>query len=306
LAAYLLLTAPVDDESYGLVRNVLLVFTDALPYAVWLATIYVLEDDLARARWPRALKLFVAAFATWHVIFFGLLEGRGLYHEINHALAILVLAHAIWVALRGLGDDLVDVRRRARIVVAMLASAYGISLALVQLFADSLRDHPAFSLANAGLGFFAAFMLGRSLWASVPLEAADAIAVERADSSEEAPIPPEFAALKRNLDAFMDSGGYRQTNLTITRLANELECPEHRLRRLINGVLGFRNFSTFLNARRIQDAREQLAYPDQRTKPVLTIALELGYGSIGPFNRAFKAHTGQTPSEFRLSVQNRP
>jgi AraC-like DNA-binding protein len=32
---------------------------------------------------------------------------------------------------------------------------------------------------------------------------------------------------------------------------------------------------------------------------VLTIALDVGFGSIGPFNRAFKAGTGLTPTEFR-------
>ena len=33
--------------------------------------------------------------------------------------------------------------------------------------------------------------------------------------------------------------------------------------------------------------------------PVLSIALESGFQSIGPFNRAFKAATGLTPTEFR-------
>jgi AraC-like DNA-binding protein len=33
--------------------------------------------------------------------------------------------------------------------------------------------------------------------------------------------------------------------------------------------------------------------------PVLTIALDAGFQSIGPFNRAFKAATGVTPTEFR-------
>ena len=33
--------------------------------------------------------------------------------------------------------------------------------------------------------------------------------------------------------------------------------------------------------------------------PVLTIALDAGFASITPFNRAFKADTGLTPTEFR-------
>jgi AraC-like DNA-binding protein len=33
--------------------------------------------------------------------------------------------------------------------------------------------------------------------------------------------------------------------------------------------------------------------------PVLTIAMDAGFQSIGPFNRAFKAATDLTPTEFR-------
>jgi AraC-like DNA-binding protein len=42
-----------------------------------------------------------------------------------------------------------------------------------------------------------------------------------------------------------------------------------------------------------------LADPGQAEVPILTIALDAGFGSIGPFNRAFKAQTGLTPSEYR-------
>jgi len=31
----------------------------------------------------------------------------------------------------------------------------------------------------------------------------------------------------------------------------------------------------------------------------LTLALDAGFSSLGPFNRAFKAGTGLTPSQFR-------
>jgi AraC-like DNA-binding protein len=41
------------------------------------------------------------------------------------------------------------------------------------------------------------------------------------------------------------------------------------------------------------------ADPTQKQVPVLTIAMDAGFQSIGPFNRAFKVATGQTPTEFR-------
>jgi len=75
--------------------------------------------------------------------------------------------------------------------------------------------------------------------------------------------------------------------------------PEYRLRRLINQRLGHRNFNAYVNGLRLDEALQVLADPGQREQPVLTIALEAGFQSIGPFNRAFKAATGLTPTEFR-------
>ena len=41
--------------------------------------------------------------------------------------------------------------------------------------------------------------------------------------------------------------------------------------------------------------------PTQAGVPILTIALDFGFQSLGPFNRAFKADTGLTPTEFRTA-----
>ena len=74
---------------------------------------------------------------------------------------------------------------------------------------------------------------------------------------------------------------------------------EHVLRRAINRRLGYRNFNEFLHDYRLAHIAHRLADPAERHLPVLTIALDSGYGSIGPFNRAFKARFGVTPSQFR-------
>jgi AraC-like DNA-binding protein len=92
---------------------------------------------------------------------------------------------------------------------------------------------------------------------------------------------------------------YRDEDLSLASLAARLSVPEYRLRRLINQRLGHRNFNAFVNGYRLADASAALADPRQRELPVLSIALEAGFQSIGPFNRAFKATTGRTPTEFR-------
>jgi AraC-like DNA-binding protein len=92
---------------------------------------------------------------------------------------------------------------------------------------------------------------------------------------------------------------WRRGGLTIGQLAAAVGTPEHRLRRLINGRLGHRNFAEFLNARRIQAAQGELADPDRVEASISEIAFDLGYASLGPFNRAFKEATGMTPTAWR-------
>ena len=98
---------------------------------------------------------------------------------------------------------------------------------------------------------------------------------------------------------------YRQEGLTIGTLAARLGLSEQRLRRTINRGLGYRNFNEYLNRHRLADAKQALADPTQADVPILTIALDSGFQSLGPFNRAFKAETGMTPSEFRQSAASR-
>ena len=37
--------------------------------------------------------------------------------------------------------------------------------------------------------------------------------------------------------------------------------------------------------------------------PILTLALNEGFNSLAPFNKAFRDRTGQTPTEFREALQ---
>jgi AraC-like DNA-binding protein len=97
----------------------------------------------------------------------------------------------------------------------------------------------------------------------------------------------------------MENRAYARTGLTIRQLAEELKTPEHRLRALINSRLGYKNFSTFLNGYRIKEACDRLQDPKEFRIPVLTIALDAGFASLAPFNRAFRQAVDMTPTEFR-------
>lgn len=125
---------------------------------------------------------------------------------------------------------------------------------------------------------------------------------EAGQPDADAPLPADpaeerlAAALQQAMAA---QRVYKDPELSVAGLAALLQVPEYRLRRLINQRLGQRNFSAYLNGHRLAEAKAALADPARRHLPVLTLALEAGFGSIGPFNRAFKADTGLTPTDFR-------
>jgi AraC-like DNA-binding protein len=98
---------------------------------------------------------------------------------------------------------------------------------------------------------------------------------------------------------------YREEGLTVSGLAQRLGSQEHRVRQLVNSQLGFKNFNAFLHHYRVRDAQRALCDPSQRHRSVAEIAYEVGFASLGPFNRAFKEMTGQTPTEFRASLEAR-
>lgn len=108
------------------------------------------------------------------------------------------------------------------------------------------------------------------------------------------------------LEAMEQEKLYRQQGLSIGRLADHLRLPEHRVRSLINGHLQFRNYTAFLNHFRLAEVAHRLRDPGQAHLPILSIALDVGYASIAPFNRAFRDAFGQTPSEYRHGASPDP
>ena len=126
----------------------------------------------------------------------------------------------------------------------------------------------------------------------------------RGDASIAIPAPPQppktTPALERLLKAMTAEHAYRREGLGVASLAAGLGMGEAALRSLINQYLGYRNLNDFLHHYRLQEAAARLVAED---RPILTIALECGYGSIGPFNRAFRQRFGITPTDYRAGAR---
>jgi AraC-like DNA-binding protein len=225
--------------------------------------------------------------------------------------SIGLIAHALWAVWRGRQADLVEPRARLRLVV-FLSAGVGAALILVLalLYAPAARRPPPVQLDEAIMFLVMGLMSGAVVFEVnrdlLPVTCRDVRisrkSISPAYTGEPASTNDDVQtgnALAR-LDILMTQDEvWRETGLTIGDLAARVPIPEYRLRRLINQRLGFRNFTAFLNEYRLAAATDRLADPKQSRTPILTIALDLGWGSIGPFNRSFRARYGMPPSDFR-------
>lgn len=227
---------------------------------------------------------------------------------LQRAMPLLFAVLAALAAVARWRADLVERRRRLRAFILVTGVAYTLVMLAARLVAPQGRLSAEVAMVDVAVllaivAVVACQMLhlrGTELFPSGAAAAAvvPAAAMEAA-SQPQVPDPAE-ERLAMSLQRLMrDERAYQREDLTVASLAARLAVPEYRLRRLINQRLGHRNFNAFVNGFRLDEARDALADPARRGLPVLTIALEAGFQSIGPFNRAFKADTGLTPTEFR-------
>ena len=295
LSAWLITESHTLWQAFGFAYPLLLV---AYPISAmfWLFIVVVFDD-----RRLSPLTLAPAALLLVTGILTDLLppQPRDVMWAARNAAGGLLSLHALWVIVQGWRGDLLLARRRARALLMGFGGLFGVFLVVVSL---TNRLHPVgwwmmFLVGAPGGGMIMAFIaLGTanlfmqargSMFGAGRRPAAD----NRAEAAD--------AVMLRSLEGVMAAERWRHEGLTITQLAEELGTPEHRLRRLINQRLGHRNFADFLNAHRIEAAKRALADPKQAQTTVAAIAFGLGYGSLGPFNRAFRAATGATPTEWR-------
>jgi AraC-like DNA-binding protein len=300
VAGYLFNTSIELRESLPVIIPLVSLLGIMVPYALWSFARAIFE-----APWPRTYVTVIfgtTLVLSWLVFVAEDFVGQFWFNTaffIEHVAAIIVVLHAIWLAASGRPDDLVERRRRFRVFFIVIVAIDVFAVLTVQLVLVTRLPPGWLSLTNVlviaaltiGLAI-SVLRLRRVFFVPGPT---DAVAAQ----SEAVPLSPADTVLQQKLLAAMAEGAYRETGLTISSLASGLNHPEHHLRRLINGHLGFRNFTAFLNSYRIKEAQERLSDLDRVRVPVLTTALDLGYGSLGPFNRAFKESTGMTPTEFR-------
>lgn len=278
---------------------------------LWLTAQIVFEDTLHH-RFRDIAAVVIALTLGWlaHVGAGG--EPTSYAYKI---VLIAFIAATLYDVLKHWRSDLVPERRHLRLWVVGGLCMYALLVVIVEF--SYLGDRAPTWLATlhlAGIAIVAgviALVVARhpmERWLGVtsaePVGRPSTATPHIVETSSLTPQPPELdrkALLKaRLLTAMGEARAYAQEGLTLAQLAAQLDTSPAQLRETINQNLRYRNFNDFLHHYRVDEAAQRLQRQDL---PILSIALDVGYASIGPFNRAFKQIKGVTPSEFR--AQNR-
>lgn len=111
----------------------------------------------------------------------------------------------------------------------------------------------------------------------------------------------DIARYINRLEEYMEKEKpFKNRELTIFDLSEQLQIPRHFLSEVINEHMG-KNFYTLINEYRIEEAKERMVDPACSHLTILAIAYDAGFNSKSSFNTIFKQKTGQTPSEFLKS-----
>ena len=268
----------------------------------WLFTRALFDDEFRLRSWHGVVWALVTAFSFAGCVWIAPSGHVRFSVTVVNLIVLGFIALAVGQMIASWPADLVERRRSARVFIVCAIALYGGLNAVLQIAVAGHHVGAVAETINAGL---LTCTVAAVVFAMMRVDGVDLFpaALEPAPPIVFSQPAADEAVDQKLIDALMrlmaDERIYRQENITIGVLAGRLKMPEYRLRRLINQRLGYRNFNVFLNNHRIEEAKAALADPTQAEVPVITIAMDAGFQSLGPFNRAFKAVTGVTPTEYR-------
>ncbi len=103
------------------------------------------------------------------------------------------------------------------------------------------------------------------------------------------------------IQLFEEKKIYLDPAINLTRLSNELNACTHNISLTIN-IRFNKNFFELINFYRIEEAKNLLSSEKAKQMTIEAIGSDSGFNTKSAFYRAFKKHTGLTPSDFmRLS-----
>jgi len=267
---------------------------------VWLFALSVFQTSFSLRWWHIAVGLAYSAPIAWFRAFELQLVNQPPFwvNVCVSAGSIAFIAHLIWQVLREQSGDLIEPRRRSRSIFVGTLACVTISTGVADLYLIAEQTEWARLIKATCIwpAVFVAFiwLLRADDKSLIPPNSSPFVSLISSDVDGR-----DSALLKALTGLVEDDQVYLDPDLRISSLADKLGVTSHRLRSLINSGLGYENFSQFLNSRRIEAIKLRIDDPANDHVPLLTLALEGGFNSSSPFNRAFKQVLGTTPSNYR-------
>ncbi|TLM76565.1 helix-turn-helix transcriptional regulator [Microbulbifer harenosus] len=302
LGAFLYLLRPLLNDLNSLLDLLIDLPTTLIPGAFWLFTHQLCSEREPFPSWGWGVigaELLVDLASQLHIHTF--------FYLLAQPFKLGLIGAGLVTLLRQLHCDLVAERRMLRVALLIAIGSYMVIVVCAEFLFSYLPVPSGIPTLHALMASILAF--SACLWLlalspgaldeSLPPPSAAPDNQGKTLLSAPEPLEEHQRQLLEQLQQHMQNGGYRYTGLTIRELAEKLGAREYVLRALINRHLGYRNFNEYLNQYRIDEASRRLADPNEIHLPVLSIALDIGYRSLSPFNAAFRRRHDMTPTEYR-------
>lgn len=105
------------------------------------------------------------------------------------------------------------------------------------------------------------------------------------------------------LRLFIEDKIYKQSDISLTILAQKLGTTRHNVSQVINEHFEL-NFFHLVNKYRIEEAKEIFKNDPERNLNIIDVAYDVGFNNKVTFNKAFKAETNMTPSSYVKSLHS--
>ncbi len=277
------------------------IFATLIPAVLWVVANKLLNDVMVIPRWLIVATVFY--MSIWYMndvseLSLGNADLDAVFLDLLPELVKLgLVVHVVYMALEGRKNDLVTQRLQLRVPIALGSGALCALVIIVELWAAGEMPMLVEVIASVFL-FLVALGACLSLFRlreDLPLQVAEPAAnpvSSQIDNQED-----DGETVSAILSLMTEQRFYAQHGATLADMAEQIQLPAYRLRKLINQRLGHRNFNQFLNHYRIEEAAQRIQ--QDRNVPILTIALDVGFKSMSSFNQAFRIAHGTNPSSFR-------
>ena len=277
IASYMIVPATRFLYDVDGLQLVLSMLATLVPSLIWLVGYWFFADGQRIPVWLILLAIFYVPLGMefWPISFSDDNLNSFVFNFVPQFIKLGLVFHTMYMAIADYQADLVPERQKLR---RPLVVAIGVIAGIVMLVELWIREATPLVVENVGSMLLFLVALAGNVFL---LRLQSDFLEHRVPKVEPAPVEDHSGLITQLEDVMSGQRFYANPSVTISELAAALSMTEHKLRRLINKELGYRNFNQYLNRYRIDEASKRLI--SETDLPILTIALDVGFNSLSSF-----------------------